>query len=328
MRVVASALFILLCLPTLWFGLRSYGSLYLLRSAYAAGAPKTSSIRPWMTLGYVAATYGASEEQLRTRLQLPPGTEPSASLKSLADKAGLSRSEYVKRVQSAFAGLGRANGTVTNGRSSGWLDTMSDQVLTALLVFGYPALGLTLFLGSIGLPVPDGLAMTVAGALAMDGRINLGWAGATALVASVLGDMIGYGIGRVLDREILERRGRWLGFTALRRIRVEVLFERWGGVTVFITRTFASYLSSVANLLAGLSRYPFGKYLALTFAGRFAWTAAYLALGYAVGTDLEAASGFLTNLSALLLFAVLLLASASIASGQTAVISSLNSQAE
>jgi undecaprenyl-diphosphatase len=177
---------------------------------------------------------------------------------------------------------------------------------------------LTLLLGSIGLPVPDGLAMTVAGALAMGGRMNLGWAGAIALVASVIGDIVGYGVGRLLDREVLEKQGRWLGLTALRRIRVEALFERWGGLTVFITRTFASYLSSVASLLAGLSRYPLGKYVALTVIGRMAWTIAYLGLGYAVGTDLEAASGFLTNLSGLLLCSVFLLASGSVASGHVA----------
>ena len=177
---------------------------------------------------------------------------------------------------------------------------------------------MTLLLGSIGLPVPDGLAMTVAGALAMGGRMNLGWAGAIALVASVVGDIVGYGVGRLLDREILEKQGQWLGLTALRRIRVEALFERWGGLTVFITRTFASYLSSVASLLAGLSHYPLGKYAALTVAGRLAWTVAYLGLGYAVGTDLEAASGFLTNLSGLLLCSVFLLVSGSIAGGHVA----------
>ena len=317
-RAVAGVIAVLLAVPTIWFGLRSYGSLYLLRSAYEAGAPKTSSIRPWMTLGYVASTYGVPEQQLRERLQVPPEIEFGANLKSLADKAGLSPSEYVKRVQRAFADLGRAAGAAANGRSSGWLDALNDRVLTSLLNYGYPALGLTLLLGSIGLPVPDGLAMTVAGALAMGGRINIGWAGATALIASVIGDIVGYGIGSLLDREVLERRGRWLGLTVLRRIRVEALFERWGGLTVLVTRTFASYLSSVANLLAGMSRYPFGKYLALTVAGRTLWTGAYLALGYAVGTDLEAASTFLTNLSVFLLCCVALVASGSIAIGRAA----------
>jgi membrane protein DedA with SNARE-associated domain len=316
-RTIAGVFFILLCLPTLWLGFRTYRSLHLLRSAYAAGAPKTSSIRPWMTLGYVATTYGATEEQLRARLQVPVGTDPGANLKSIADKTGVSPSEYLKRVQQAFADLGRANGAPTaKGRSTGWLEVLNDQVLTSLLNYGYPALGLTLLLGSVGLPVPDGLAMTVAGALAMGGRMNILWAGGIALVASVIGDIVGYGIGNLLDREALERRGRWLGLTVLRRIRVEALFESWGGLTVFVTRTFASYLSPVASLLAGLSRYPFGKYLALTAAGRVVWTCAYLALGYAVGTDIEAASGFLTNLSALLLCAVVALALGSLATGR------------
>jgi membrane protein DedA with SNARE-associated domain len=319
-RTIASVFFILLCLPTLWFGLRTYVSFHLLRSAYAAGAPKTSSIRPWMTLGYVATTYGATEEQLKARLQVPPGTDPGTNLKALADKAALSPSEYIKRVQFALADVSRATGTsAASGHSSGWFDALNDWVLTSLLNYGYPALGLTLLLGSIGLPVPDGLAMTVVGALAMGGRMNIIWAGAIALVASVFGDIVGYGIGNLLDREMLERRGRWLGLTVLRSIRVEALFDRWGGLTVFVTRTFASYLSSVANLLAGLSRYPFGKYLALTVAGRVVWTSAYLALGYAIGTDFEAASGFLTNLSGLLLSGVIVLAMGSVATGQVSL---------
>ena len=44
-------------LATVFFGLRSYGSLQLLRSAYEAGRPQLSSVRAWMTLEHVAATY-------------------------------------------------------------------------------------------------------------------------------------------------------------------------------------------------------------------------------------------------------------------------------
>jgi len=57
----------------------------------------------------------------------------------------------------------------------------------------------------------------------------------------------------------------------------------------------------------------------LGFARRAVWTSVYLGLGYAVGTDLEAASAFLINLSAFLLCAVALLGSASIAIGQSEV---------
>ncbi len=45
------------CAGSIFFGLRSYGSYLLLRSAYEAGRPQVSSLRAWMTLDHVAATY-------------------------------------------------------------------------------------------------------------------------------------------------------------------------------------------------------------------------------------------------------------------------------
>src|ERR1043166_4614197 len=56
-RAIAAGVFVVAALMTGWFGLRSYGSFLVLRSAHAAGAPMTSSIRGWMTLDYVAANY-------------------------------------------------------------------------------------------------------------------------------------------------------------------------------------------------------------------------------------------------------------------------------
>ena len=95
-----------------------------------------------------------------------------------------------------------------------------------------------------------------------------------------------------------------------------MLFDQWGGLTVFITRTFMSYLSSVASLLAGISHYRLSKFLAIALIGRLIWTAAYLGLGYGIGADWEAATSFLTNLSALVLSLALLLGSGVIASGR------------
>src|SRR6478735_1380781 len=57
----------------------------------------------------------------------------------------------------------------------------------------------------------------------------------------------------VVGAASLERHGRWLGYTSARQARVQSLFDQYGSLTVFITRTFMSYLSSVASLLAGMS---------------------------------------------------------------------------
>jgi membrane protein DedA with SNARE-associated domain len=315
-RRIAVIIFLIAALPTVLFGLRTFGSFRLLRSAYEAGAPMTSSIRPWMTLKYVAATYHAADAALVEQLGLPPTTDRNTSLKTLAERADVAPSVYTQRVQRVIAGLTPDIRSDSTNGSAGWLGTIGDEVLTALLVYGYPALGLTLFLGAIGLPLPDGVATTLAGSLASQGRIDWFWATAIAVTASLLGDAVGYGLGRLLSQKFLERHGAWLGYTSARRGRVQSLFDRWGLLTVFITRTFVSYLSSIASLLAGVSHYRLPKFLATALVGRLVWTAGYFGLGYGIGADWEAATSFLTNLSILLLLSVVLIASGVLASGR------------
>ncbi len=315
-RRIGAIAFAVALVSAAFFGLRTYGSFMLLRSAYAAGAPMTSSIRAWMTVQYVASAYGTSNAALIERLGLAPETDPNTSLKSIAERAGVSPSVYAKRAQRAIADLAPGGPPDIKGGNSNWFTTISDEVLTALLVYGYPVLGLILFLGAVGLPLPDGVATTVAGSLASQGRLDWIWAAAIVVVASVLGDAAGYGLGRSLSGRILERYGRWIGYSLARRTRVQVLFDRWGSVTVFVTRTFMSYLSSVASLLAGITRFRLPKFLAVALVGRLIWTAAYMGLGYGIGHDWQAATSFLTNLSVLIISLVALLTAGAVASGR------------
>jgi membrane protein DedA with SNARE-associated domain len=318
-RRVAVALLIAATLASALLGIRTYRSFLLLRSAYDAGAPATSSVRPWMTLDHIAAAYRVPEAALVERLALAPGTDPKTSLRSLAQQQGVSLLEYVQRVQRAIAGIAPDLKSGGAGKESSWLAATGDVFLSAVLAYGYPALGLMIFLGSVGLPLPHGIAVTVAGSLAAQGRIDWVWAGLATVVASVLGDIVGYGLGRLLDRGVLERRGRWLGYTRERALRVKRLFEQWGAWSVLITRTFVSYLGPAVNLLAGASGYRLTAFLALTVLGRLLWTSAYLGLGYAVGSDPEAATGFLANLSGLLVSLAVLAASWLIASGRVRI---------
>ena len=305
MRHVGVGVLIVLALPTLWFGMRTYRSYLLLRSAYEVGAPQVSAIRGWMTLRYVASRYRLPESRLISELGLLSQTDPDIALKSLAEREHLSAFAYVQRVQRAVAAA--ATATDRSQEKSGWLDRIGEEVLSALLVYGYPVLAATLFLGALGLPVPTGLSVTVVGSLSAVGHLHWLSAWAVAVVASLLGDGAAYAIGRVVGKGFLERRGRWIGYTARRQARVQVMFERWGAWTVLITRTLASHLSSVVSLLAGLSRYRLTPFLLYGLAGRVIWTLAYLGLGYGIGGSFEAATEFLTNLSALLVLATALL---------------------
>jgi membrane protein DedA with SNARE-associated domain len=294
-------------------GVRSYYSFLLLRSAYEVGVPNASNIRPWMTLRYVAQFHDVSQAGLVTSLELPPQTHPDASLRSLAQRENQSPFEYVQRVQRAVAEAAPGGAPAPAKEASGWLGALGDQFLAALLAYGYPVLAFTLLLGAIGLPLPTGLSAAVAGSLISQGSMSWAATAAVAVTASVAGDLASYGLGHALSERFLERHGRWLGYTRARRDRARRVFDRWGAVGVLLSRTFASHLSAVLNLFAGASRYRLDAFVAFTILGRLMWTAAYLALGYAVGTDLEAAAAFLTNLSLFLISLAVLTALALLA---------------
>ena len=173
-------------------------------------------------------------------------------------------------------------------------------MLSAVLAYGYPALAATLLFGAIGLPLPIGLAAALAGSLAALGSLQWAWTAAIAVAASFAGDIVAYGIGRAVSERFLARHGRWIGYSPQRKADMQSLMQRWGGITVIVSRTLTSSLSSVVSLLAGISRYRLTHFLGFALLGRMIWTSAYLGLGYAIGSNIEAASQFLANLSGLL----------------------------
>ena len=183
----------------------------------------------------------------------------------------------------------------------GWLELFGDEMLSALLVYGYPILGVTFLLGAMGLPLPTGVSATVAGSLSALGHMDWMAAAFVIVTASIIGDLAAYTLGRTASEGFLIRWGRWIGYGSKGDTWAQILFKRWGGLTVLLTRTLISHLSSVISLLAGLHRYRLSAFLAYDLLGRVLWTFAYMGLGYAVAGSTEAAAGFLSNLTGLLL---------------------------
>jgi membrane-associated protein len=315
-RGVSLAIAVLAALSTAWFGMRSYRTFLLLQSAYELGMPQASAVRAWMTLRYITATYRIPEERLLARLGLTPTTSLDTSLRSIAEQRSLSPFQYVQEVQRSIAEIAPPASSSDERTSQGFIAWFNDWILAELLRYGYAVLALILLLGAIGLPVPTGLAATVAGSLAAAGRFDWFAAGLIAVAASVVGDAVTYGVGRGVSEQFLARRGRYFGYTPKRQAHAQTLFDRWGVWTVLITRTLVSHMSTVVSLLAGISRYRLTAFLSVALAGRALWTAAYMALGYAIGGDLEAAADFLKNLSGLLVSLSILGGSALIASGR------------
>ena len=157
---------------------------------------------------------------------------------------------------------------------------------------GYPVLAVLVGVESTGVPVPGETALITAALLASGGRLEIALVIAVASAAAIIGDNIGYLIGRKGGRSLLERPGLLEG----RRRRVleagEPFFERHGPKAVFLGRWVAG-LRIAAAWLAGINRMPWPTFIFWNALGGIAWAtsvglAAYY-LGPVVGKVLELA---------------------------------------
>ena len=109
--------------------------------------------------------------------------------------------------------------------------------LTAWLTqYGYVGLALGVFLESAGLPVPGETALLVAALAAAHGSLSLPLVMITAASAGILGDNLGFAVGRRFGRPWLERFGPHFLLSPARLARADAFFARWGGPAIALAR--------------------------------------------------------------------------------------------
>ena len=161
------------------------------------------------------------------------------------------------------------------GQLAGW-------ILGALQTLGYPGIAVVVGLESTGLPIPGETTLIAASYLAATGHLSLPLVIFSAAVGAVIGDSLGYLIGRKGGRRFLERYGKYLHLTPEKLARAEDHFARYGAATVFFGRFFA-LLRVLAGPLAGASRMPYRRFLAANVAGAVTWATTMGALAYFFG---------------------------------------------
>jgi len=159
----------------------------------------------------------------------------------------------------------------------------SDQLLTWLLVYGYPILFLAVLAAAVGLPIPANLLLVAAGGFVADGELDLLPTLLLVLGAALLGDALTFAIVRWAGAGAVHRHGQRVGLGPDRLAAVRGRFGRWVGLSVFLTRWLVTPLSLPATVVAGISQYPVGSFAACVVTGEVLWVAAYVGLGYAFG---------------------------------------------
>jgi membrane-associated protein len=164
------------------------------------------------------------------------------------------------------------------------------ELVELFAVHGYWVLAVTVLLESAGVPLPGETAVLAAGYLTSpDGgeRFHVWAVIAVAFVAAVVGDNLGFWLGREFARPRLAAGRRFLLLTPARLELAERYFTRYGAATVFIAR-FVAILRMTAGPAAGVSGMPWPKFLAANAAGALAWAASMAMLGHWCGHAWEA----------------------------------------
>ena len=155
--------------------------------------------------------------------------------------------------------------------------------LSALLAhWGYAALFLVVVLGNLGLPVPEESILALAGYAVWRGTLSLPLVLAVGIASAVVGDNLGYWIGRRYGRTVLERYGRWTSVTPERLRKVTSVVTRYGAWAVLVGR-FVAGLRFLAGPLAGAAGMPPATFLIANVLGALLFVPYAVGLGYAIG---------------------------------------------
>ncbi|MET7392711.1 DedA family protein [Dactylosporangium sp. NPDC005572] len=157
-----------------------------------------------------------------------------------------------------------------------------------------PAIWIYLLVGgvigieSMGIPVPGEITLVTASLLSVTTSISPWLVASAASAGAIIGDSLGYYIGRRGGRRLLERFGRRFPkhFGPEHLAKAERAFQRWGVWAVFFGR-FIALLRILAGPLAGALHVPYGKFLAANALGGLTWAFGTVFAIYSVGRVAE-----------------------------------------
>ena len=157
--------------------------------------------------------------------------------------------------------------------------------------YGYAAIFVIVMLESAGIPLPGETVLVSAAAFAGSRHsLHLGYIIAAAAGGAILGDNIGFWVGREFGTMLLEKWGYLVGLDERKRKLGQYLFARHGGKIVFFGR-FVALLRAFAALLAGTNRLPPLRFFFFNAAGGIVWATVFGTGAYILGEGIRRVAG-------------------------------------
>lgn len=167
------------------------------------------------------------------------------------------------------------------------LQIAARELMHLLTTYGYLAVFFFVAIESTGIPFPgETMLLTAAVYAGTTHHLAIPVVIVAAAAGAILGDNLGYLVGREGGFRLLRRYGHLIRLDE-RKLKVAVyLFRRQGGKVVFFGR-FITVLRAWAALLAGTGRMPWARFLFFNAAGGILWATLYGLAGYVFGANVE-----------------------------------------
>jgi membrane protein DedA with SNARE-associated domain len=174
---------------------------------------------------------------------------------------------------------------------------LSDALVSLIPIYGPWIIFGIVALESAGVPLPGETILIGAALLAATtGQIKIVIVVLAAAAGAIVGDGMGYMVGRRLGLPFLRRFGRYIRLDEDRLLIGRYLFFQYGNAVVFIGR-FIAVLRIFAALLAGANCMPAGRFFFFNITGGVCWACLFGFGAYAVGAEIYKISGTLSMVS-------------------------------
>jgi len=168
-----------------------------------------------------------------------------------------------------------------------WLKQLLHQITdveTLVRVGGLTAMTAIVFAETglmVGFFLPGDSLLVTAGVFAAAGKLDIVWLNAVLITAAVVGDTVGYWIGRKAGPALFNRpRSRFFNPAHLRR--AHDFYEKHGGKTIILAR-FMPIVRTFAPVVAGMGRMNYRRFVAFNVFGGMGWVLSMTLIGYYLG---------------------------------------------
>jgi len=159
--------------------------------------------------------------------------------------------------------------------------------------WGYAALIVCGFLEACCIPISSEITFGFAGVLAYQGHLNLALVIIIGTLAEMAGSYTSYAVGRVGERPVVERLGKYALVTSKDIDRVERFFAGRGAWTVAVGRMLP-VIRAFTSLVAGLVEVPAVQFGILSLIGTAIYATVFSVLGYALGSTWHSVSHYVS----------------------------------